>query len=109
MNADLISYTMKKHYLFVVGILTWLMMMPPPKMPPVKDSQGNYEVDLRVPVSKWITYATYRNEPACRADLKHMPEYFLCVDSQRLPSLARAFMTSGSKVPKQTLPDSSSK
>ena len=97
---------MKKHSLAVVGFLTWLMMMPPPKLPPVKDSQGNYEVDLRVPVAKWITYATYRNEPACRGDLKHMPDYFLCVDSQRLPSLTRAFKTSGSSMPKQGLPAS---
>jgi len=97
---------MKKHYLPVVGLLTWLMMMPPPKMPPVKDSKGNYKVDLAVPVSKWITYATYRNAPACRGDLKSMPNYFVCVDSRRLSSLTRPFEASSSTVPKQALPAS---
>jgi len=82
------------------------MMMPPPKMPPVKDSKGNYKVDLTVPVSNWIKYATYRNEPACRGDLKSMPDYFVCVDEQRLSSLSRTPVVSGSAVPKQALPAS---
>jgi hypothetical protein len=81
------------------------MMMPPPKMPPVKDSQGNFKVDLTVPVSKWLTYATYQNEPACRGDLKGMQDYFVCVDSERLSSLTRSSRASGS-VPKQALPPS---
>ena len=81
------------------------MMMPPPKMPPVKDSQGNYKVDLTVPVRNWITYATYQNEPACRGDLKGMPDYFMCVDSQRLSSLTRSPRASG-PVPRQALPPS---
>ena len=96
---------MKKYSLPVVGLLTWLMMMPPPKMPPVKDSHGYYKVDLTVPVSNWLTYATYENEPACRGDLKGMPDYFLCVDSGRLSSLKRSSRASGS-VPKQALPPS---
>jgi hypothetical protein len=96
---------MKKYSLPVVGLLTWLMMMPPPKLPPVKDSQGNYKVDLTIPVSNWVTYATYENEPACRGDLKGMPDYFLCVDSARLPSLTRPSQASGS-VPRQALPPS---
>jgi hypothetical protein len=81
------------------------MMMPPPKMPPVKDSHGNYKVDLTVPVGNWMTYATYQNEPACRGDLKGMAEYFICVDSARLPSLKRTSKASSS-VPKQALPPS---
>ena len=71
------------------------MVMPRPKMHLVKDSQGNFEVDLTVPASKWLTYATYQNEPACRGDLKGMPNYFVCVDSGRLSSLTRPFEVSG--------------
>ncbi len=97
---------MKKYSVPFVGLLTWLMMMPPPKMPPVKDSQGNYAVNLTVPVAKWIPYATYANEPACRGDLKGMPEYFVCVDSKRLPSLTHSSGASGSSVPRQALPAS---
>ncbi|MGA9725516.1 MAG: hypothetical protein WBQ86_23870 [Candidatus Binatus sp.] len=97
---------MKKHCLPVVGLLTWLLMLPPPKLPPVKDAKGDYQVDLTVPVGKWITYATYRSESACRGDLKSMPDYFACVESERLPSLTRPFEASGSGVPKQSLPPS---
>lgn len=97
---------MKKHWLPVVGLLTWLMMMPPPRMPPVKDAKGDYEIDLRVPVGNWLTFATYRNEPACRGDLKKMPDYFMCVESERLPSLTRRSETYGAGVPKQPLPPS---
>ena len=82
------------------------MMMPPPKMPPVKDSQGYYKVDLTVPVSKWMTFATYRNELACVGDLRSMPGYFRCVDSRKLSSLSRTAAVSGSAVPKQALPAS---
>jgi hypothetical protein len=98
---------MKKYSLPVVGLLTWLMMMPPPKLPPVKDSHGDYKVDLTVPVGHWMTYATYENEPACRGDLKGMPDYFLCVDSARLASLTRPSQATGSgSVPRQSLPPS---
>ncbi len=97
---------MNKYCLPVAGLLTWLMMLPPPKMPPVKDSHGDYAVDLTVPVGRWLTFATYRNESACRGDLKKMPDYFMCVESERLPSLARPYQASSSAVPMQTLPAS---
>ena len=97
---------MKKRCLPVIGLLTWLLMIPPPKMPPVKDANGDYEVDLTVPVANWLTYATYRNEPACRGDLKKMPDYFMCIESDRLPSLTRRSETSGTGVPRQPLPPS---
>ena len=80
------------------------MMLPPPKLPPVKDKQGNYAVDLTVPVAKWMTYATYANESACRGDLKGMPDYYMCVESKRLSSLTRRPTAPG--VPKQVLPPS---
>jgi hypothetical protein len=72
---------MRKRCLPTIGLVTWLMMMPPPKMPPVKDAHGYFEVDLTVPIRKWLTYATYRNEAACRGDLRRMPSYFVCVDA----------------------------
>jgi hypothetical protein len=97
---------MKKHCIPVVGLLTWLMMLPPPKMPPVKDSHGDYAVDLTVPVANWLKYATYQNESACRGDLKKMPDYFMCVESERLSSLTRSYKTSGSAIPMQALPAS---
>jgi hypothetical protein len=72
---------MRKYCLPVLGLLTWLMMMPPPKMPLVKDAHGDYEVNTGAPMAKWLVYATYRNEAACRGDLKDLPGYFKCVDS----------------------------
>ena len=66
------------------------MMMPPPKMPPVKDHTGNYEVNLAKPVTSWLTFATYENETACRGDLKKKPSYFKCVDQQTLTKSAHA-------------------
>lgn len=56
------------------------MIMPPPKMPPVKSPDGTYEVDLTKPITRWILFATYRNEAACRGDLKDKPSYFVCID-----------------------------
>jgi hypothetical protein len=81
---------MKKYCLPVVVVLSWLMMMPPPKMPPVKNPAGNYEVNPAAPVINWMTFATYRNEAACRGDLKKMPSYFKCVNQQTLSAKAHA-------------------
>jgi hypothetical protein len=80
---------MKKCSITAVFALTWLMMMPPPKMPPVKDKSGNYEVNLSLPVSRWVVFSTYRNEAACRGDLKAMPSYFVCIDKNS-PALKAA-------------------
>ncbi|HUY28394.1 MAG TPA: hypothetical protein VMV27_13350 [Candidatus Binataceae bacterium] len=88
---------MKKCSIAAVFALTWLMMMPPPKMPPVKGKDGNYEVNLTVPVARWIVFATYRNQTACRGDLKQKPSYFVCVEQRkfaaipapRMPAFAR--------------------
>jgi len=71
---------MNKCSIAAVLALTWLMIMPPPKMPPVKSADGSYEVDLTKPITRWILFATYRNEAACRGDLKEKPSYFLCID-----------------------------
>ncbi|MGC1342450.1 MAG: hypothetical protein WA854_08995 [Candidatus Binataceae bacterium] len=71
---------MKKCSIAAMLALTWLMIMPPPKMPPVKDKNGNYEVDVTTPINKWILFATYRNQDACRGDLKSKPNYFICID-----------------------------
>jgi len=70
--------------------LTWLLMMPPPKMPPTRDTHGNFEVNMTVPVTRWLVYGTYRNEAACRGDLKAKPSYFMCVDQSSLPSRSSA-------------------
>jgi len=71
---------MRKCPIAAMLALTWLMIMPPPKMPPAKDRNGNYEVDLAIPITKWIVIATYRNPAACRGDLKSKPHYFICID-----------------------------
>jgi hypothetical protein len=81
---------MNKYCLPVVGVLTWLMMMPPPKMPPVKNHAGGYEVNLAEPLTNWLTFATYENEAACRGDLKKMLSYFKCVDQRTLSASAHA-------------------
>ena len=95
---------MRKYCIPTIGILTWLMMMPPPKMPPVKDAHGYFEVDLTVPISKWLTFATYRNEAACRGDLKGKPNYFVCIDSQS-SSLSKVPTTRGSADPRTSFPE----
>lgn len=81
-----------KHLAAVAAVVTmgWLMMMPPPKMPPRKDAHGNFEVNLSVPVTRWLVFATYRNEAACRADLAGKPSYFMCVDSADVEPKAAA-------------------
>ncbi|HVA80753.1 MAG TPA: hypothetical protein VNF29_07495 [Candidatus Binataceae bacterium] len=83
---------MKKCSIAAVFALTSLMMMAPPKMPPVKGKNGNYEVNLTLPVTRWIVFATYRNETACRGDLKQKPNYFVCIDQQRLTAISAAGM-----------------
>lgn len=60
--------------------ITWLMIMPPPRMPPVKNKDGSYQVDLTTPINRWIVFATYRNQAACRGDLQSKPHYFVCID-----------------------------
>ncbi len=80
---------MKKCSIAALLALTWLMLMPPPKMPPVKDKNGDYEVNLAMPITKWALFATYRNEAACRGDLKDKPSYFICIDKSN-PSFRAA-------------------
>jgi len=94
---------MRKYSIAAIGLFTWLMMMPPPKMPPVKGADGYYEVDLTVPVSKWLTYATYRNEEACRGDLKGMASYFVCIDA-RSSSLLKVPSAHNSVNPRTSFP-----
>jgi hypothetical protein len=77
---------MKKLCLPALGLLTWVMLVPPPRFPLVKDPKGNYAVDVKAPIGNWLVFRTYRNPAACRGDLKDMPRYFVCADRDRLVS-----------------------
>ncbi|MFZ1887125.1 MAG: hypothetical protein WAU33_03785 [Candidatus Binataceae bacterium] len=79
--------------------MTWLMIMPPPKMPLVKDKSGSYEVDLTTPINKWILFASYRNQAACRGDLKSKPHYFICIDRTN-PAFRAAAIAEAQKEPR---------
>jgi hypothetical protein len=89
---------MKKCSVSAVALLAWLLMFPPPKMPPVKAPDGSYEVNSALPISSWLVLHRYTSEAACKRELKQMPKYYRCVSSDN-PALKRTAATAPKAAP----------
>jgi len=72
---------MKRCWLSAVTVLVWLLLLPPPKMPPAKNPDGTFQVDLKVPLKNWLVFGKYDTKKACLAERKSKPSYFDCVQS----------------------------
>ena len=71
-----------------IVLIAWLLMLPPPVFPPVKDASGDYEVNSKAPVSQWLTLKTLATKSECKAQLKTMPSFYRCFASND-PTLKR--------------------
>jgi len=72
---------MRKCYATALVLISWYLMLPPPVMPPVKDTSGNYQVNSAAPMSQWLKFKTFESEHGCKAQLKKMQPYYKCVKS----------------------------
>jgi hypothetical protein len=72
---------MRKCYPVALVLISWLMMLPPPIFPPVKDASGNYEMNTTAPLSEWLTFQTLPTLDACKAKLKKAPSFYRCISS----------------------------
>jgi hypothetical protein len=72
---------MRKCYPAALVLISWLLMLPPPIYPPVKDASGNYKMNTSVPLSQWLTFKTFASQEACEAKLKKAPSFYKCVSS----------------------------
>ena len=72
---------MRKCYPAALVLISWLLMLPPPIFPPVKDASGNYKMNTTVPLSQWLTFKTFASEEACKAKLKQAPSFYRCISS----------------------------
>jgi len=64
-----------------IVLMGWLLMLPPPVYPPVKDASGDYEVNSKAPLYQWLTLKTLASKSDCKAQLKTMPPFYRCVAS----------------------------
>jgi len=64
-----------------MALMAWYLMLPPPVMPPVKDTSGGYKVNSAAPMSQWIKFKTLKSEDACKAQLKKVQPFYKCVQS----------------------------
>ena len=80
---------MRKCCVAGVVLISWFVMLPPPIFPPVKDAQGHYKMNSKVPLSQWLKYKTYDSEEACRAELKQLQPFYRCIRSDD-PALKRS-------------------
>ncbi|HYB89434.1 MAG TPA: hypothetical protein VEC38_00165 [Candidatus Binataceae bacterium] len=72
---------MKRCWLSAFGVFVWLLLLPPPKMPPQKNPDGTYQVDQSIPLKNWMVYGKYDSKKACLEERKSKPSYFNCVRS----------------------------
>lgn len=72
---------MRKCYAMAIVLISWFLMLPPPIFPPVKNPGGDYAVNVKAPLSQWLTFKTFDSKSACNAELKKMPPYYRCVAS----------------------------
>ena len=72
---------MRKCYPAALVLISWLLMLPPPIFPPVKDASGNYKMNSAMPLSQWLTFQKFQSEEACKAKLKGAPSFYRCISS----------------------------
>ena len=72
---------MRKCFATSLVLISWFLMLPPPIMPPVKDTSGDYKVNTTAPMSQWLKFKTLKSEDACKAQLKKVQPYYKCVSS----------------------------
>jgi hypothetical protein len=80
---------MRKYFAMAIVLISWYLMLPPPKFPPVKESYGGYAVNAKAPLSQWLTLKTLGSESDCKALLKTKAPYYRCVASDD-PALKHA-------------------
>jgi hypothetical protein len=73
--------SMRKCYLATLALISWLVMLPPPVFPPVKDANGAFKMNSKAPLSQWLKFKTYDSEQACDAELKQLQPFYKCVRS----------------------------
>jgi hypothetical protein len=72
---------MRKCYATSLVLISWLLLMPPPVYPPVKDASGDYKMNTTAPMSQWLKFKTLKSEQACQAQLKKVQPFYKCLAS----------------------------
>jgi hypothetical protein len=72
---------MRKCHVTSLVLISWLLMMPPPVFPPVKDASGDYKMNTTAPMSQWLKFKTLKSEKTCKAQLKKVQPFYKCVSS----------------------------
>jgi hypothetical protein len=72
---------MRKCYATAMVLISWYVMLPPPVFPPVKDASGDYQMNVKAPMSQWLKFKTVKSEAACKAELKKLQPFYKCVAS----------------------------
>jgi hypothetical protein len=81
MKKSVTTMGMRKCYTAAIVLISWLLMLPPPIFPPVKDSSGHYKMNNTAPLSQWLTFKTLPSEEACKAQLKKVQPFYRCISS----------------------------